>query len=170
MTQALESAADVLRMRNIPRTGASLPQNNGYSLIEGVVIVSLIGIVAAFAVPRFTHLANTARATEVVALGATLRNDLEAAHARFLASGARLSATTIEGKYVHLVNGYPDIGPNGIRNAVFDSDGFSVHEGAGFVTFFRADAPTAQQCAVTYRAAPASSDTPAVDNIQTSGC
>jgi hypothetical protein len=66
----------------------------------------------------------------------------------------------IDGKRVHLENGYPDTGPNGIRNAVFDSDGFSLHEGAGFVTFFRADAPSAQQCAVTYRAAPASSDTP----------
>jgi MSHA pilin protein MshA len=157
-------------MRNIPRAGAFLPRNSGFSLIEGVVIVSLIGIVAAFAVSRFTRLANTARATEVVALSATLRKTLEAAHAQFLASGAHLSATTIEGKRVHLENGYPDTGPNGIRNAVFDSDGFSVHEGPGFVTFFRADAPTAQQCAVTYRAAPASSDTPTVDNIETSGC
>jgi MSHA pilin protein MshA len=157
-------------MRNIPRTDTSLPRNDGFSLIEGVVIVSLIGIVAAFALPRFTHLANAARATEVVALGATLRYDLDAAHAQFLASGAHLSATTIEGKRVNLENGYPDTGPNGIRNAVVDSDGFSVHEGAGFVTFFRADAPTAQQCAVTYRAAPASSDTPTVDNIETSGC
>jgi MSHA pilin protein MshA len=157
-------------MRNIPRAGAFLPRNSGFSLIEGVVIVSLIGIVAAFAVSRFTRLANTARATEVVALSATLRNHLEAAHAQFLASGAHLSASTIEGKRVHLENGYPDTGPNGIRNAVFDSDGFSVHEGAGFVTFFRADAPSAQQCAVTYRAAPASSDRPTVDNIETSGC
>jgi len=157
-------------MRNICRAGTSSPRNHGFTLIEGVVLISLIGIAAGFAVPRFTRLANTARATEVVALSATLRNDLQAAHAQFLASGAHLSATTIDGKRVHLVNGYPDTGPNGIRNAVFDSDGFSVHEGAGFVTFFRADAPTAQQCAVTYRAAPAASDTPTVDNIQTSGC
>ena len=56
-------------MRNIPCAGASLPRNDGFSLIEGVVIVSLIGIVAAFAVSRFTRLANTARATEVVAVG-----------------------------------------------------------------------------------------------------
>jgi hypothetical protein len=62
-------------MRNIPRAGASLPRNSWLSLIEGVVIVSLIGIVAAFAVSRFTRLANTARATEVVSLSATLRND-----------------------------------------------------------------------------------------------
>jgi MSHA pilin protein MshA len=157
-------------MRNIPRAGDSLARNNGHPLIEGVVIASLIGIITAFAVSHFTRLANTARATEVVALSAMLRNHLQAAHAQFLASGAHLSATTIEGNRVHLENGYPDTGPSGIRNAVFESDGFSVHAGAGFVTFFRADAPSAQQCAVTYRADPASGDTPTVDNIETSGC
>src|SRR6202011_886710 len=98
------------------------------------VLVSLVGIVAAFAVPGFTCLSNGVRATGVLALSTNLRNTVQAAHAQFLASGAHLSATTIEGKSIHLKNGYPDAGPDGIRNAVVVSDGFTVHEGADFVT------------------------------------
>lgn len=58
------------------------------------------------------------------------------------------------GETVSLKNGYPDATANGIRNAIFDSDGFTATEGAGSVTFIRADAPAGKQCSVTYRAAP----------------
>jgi MSHA pilin protein MshA len=157
-------------MRNIPGAGTSSPRHDGYSLIEVVVLVSLVGIVAAFAAARYTRLANRVRATEVVALGANLRNAVQAAHAQFVASGAHLSASTVEGKKIHLKNGYPDIGPNGIRNAVFDPDGFTAQEGAGYVTFSKTDAPSAQQCAVTYQAAPVPSTAATITNIETSGC
>lgn len=157
-------------MRNITSVATPARPNRGLLLIEVVVLVTLLGIIAAFAVPRFTRLANNARASGVVALSANLRQAAQAAHAQFVASGAKLSATTIEGKSIHLENGYPDTGPDGIRNVALDSVGFTAHEGAGFVTFFRADAPSAQQCAVTYRGAPAPSDAPIISDIETSGC
>jgi MSHA pilin protein MshA len=157
-------------MRNIPRAGRPAPSSPGFSLVEVVIAVSLFGIVSAFALPRFTRLANDARASEVVALSANLRHTAQAAHAQFLAAGAHLAASTIEGKSIHLENGYPDTGPGGIRNAVFESDGFTAHEGAGVVTFTRAGAPAAQQCAVTYRGVPDVSAAPPVTDIDVSGC
>lgn len=39
-----------------------------FSLVDVVVIASLIGIIASFSVPRFTRLANRARAAQVIAL------------------------------------------------------------------------------------------------------
>jgi MSHA pilin protein MshA len=157
-------------MRNILGAGAPAASSPGFPLVELVIAVSLLGIASAFAVPRFTHLANDARASEVVALSANLRHTAQAAHAQFLAAGAHLSASTIEGKSLHLENGYPDTGPGGIRKAVFEADGFTAHESDGVVTFTRAGAPAAQQCAVTYRRVPDLSADPPVTDIDVSGC
>jgi MSHA pilin protein MshA len=135
-----------------------------------VVLASLIGIVAAFAVPRFTGLRNGVRASEVTALGAKLRDAAQAAHAQFLAPGSPLLGVTMGGKTVSMKNGYPDATANGIRNAIFDSDGFTAIEGAGSVTFIRADAPSGKQCSVTYRAAPEAGIAASIADPDTSGC
>jgi MSHA pilin protein MshA len=163
-------AADDLRMRSTFPAGSRPPRNHGFSLIEVVVLVSLFGIVAAFAVPRFTRVANYARASEVDGLSANLRNAAQAAHGQFLASSAHLSAATVEGKTVTLQYGYPDVSPSGIRNAVFDLEGFAVNEGPDTVTFVKADAPSGEHCAVTYHAAPFARSAASVSNVETSGC
>jgi hypothetical protein len=72
------------------------------------------------------------------------------------------------GKTVTLINGYPDATANGIRNAIFDSDGFTANEGAGSVTFIRADAPSGKQCSVTYPAAPEASSGATITDTDTS--
>jgi MSHA pilin protein MshA len=160
----------VFRMRNNIAEGISSRRSRGFSLIEAVVVISLLGIIAAFALPRFTHLANDARASEVVALSAYLQNAAQTARARFLASGSRLSSTTIEGRTVILKNGYPDSSTTGIRNALFDSDGFTANEGNDSVTFTRADAPSGAACSVTYRVAEQGSNAATITTIDTSGC
>jgi MSHA pilin protein MshA len=135
-----------------------------------VVLASLVGIVAAFAVPRFTGLRNGVRASEVTALGANLRSAAQAAHTQFLAPGSPFLGVTMGGKTVSMKNGYPDATANGIRNAIFDSDGFTAIEGAGSVTFIRADAPSGKQCSVTYRAAPEAGIAASIADPDTSGC
>jgi MSHA pilin protein MshA len=160
----------IFRMRRNITLSTPSARSSGFTLIEMVVLTSLIGIVAAFAVPRYTRLANSVRASEVTALGANLRQAALTAHAQFLIPGPQPSAITMAGKTVTLRNGYPDVTANGIRNAVFDSDGFTVDEGADFVTFIRADAPSGQQCSVTYQAAPEASSAAIITNPEISGC
>jgi MSHA pilin protein MshA len=144
-------------------------RSGGFSLVEAVVVISLVGIISAFAVPRFTRLANAARSSEVQALGIYLQNTVESAHAQYLASGSHLSTATIKGRTVSLRNGYPDAGTNGIRNAVFAADGFTAGEDGAFITFSRADAPLRNQCSVTYRL-PLDGGTATITLIDTSGC
>jgi MSHA pilin protein MshA len=160
----------VFRMRRIITPSTSLARNSGFTLIEAVVLASLVGIVAAFAVPRFTRLANNVRASEVIALGANLRSASKAAHAQFLAPGAHLSAITLDGKTVTLRNGYPDVTASGIRNAIFDAGGFTANEGADSVIFIRADAPSSEQCSVTYQAAAEPSRAATITQPDTRGC
>jgi MSHA pilin protein MshA len=159
----------VFGMRRTMTSHTSSSRSSGF-LVEAVVLASLVGIFAAFAVPHFTRLANSARAVEVTALGANLRHAAQSAHAQFLAPGVHPSAITMGGKTVTLRNGYPDATAGGICNAVFEADGFIASEGAGSVTFIRADAPSGKQCSVTYKAASEASSGAIITDPDTSGC
>jgi MSHA pilin protein MshA len=156
-------------MRSNLNAGKSSLRSQGVSLIEGVVVISLVGIISAFAVPRFTRLANAARSSEVQALGIYLQKAVESAHAQYLAAGSHLATATIEGRTVSLRNGYPDAGQDGIRNAVFAADGFMAGEDGAFITFSRSDAPLRNQCSVTYHL-PVDGGTATIKLIDTSGC
>jgi MSHA pilin protein MshA len=153
---------------NIPAETCS-PRVRGFSLIEAVVVISLLGIVGAFAVPRFTRLANVVRSSEVQALGVYLQDTAQAAHEQYLASGSHISTAKIAGRTVALENGYPDASADGIRKAVFTANGFTAAQAGAFVTFRRADAPLKDQCAVTYRL-PQNGGAATMTMIVTSGC
>jgi type II secretory pathway pseudopilin PulG len=142
----------------------------GFSLVEIVVVVSLLGMATAFAVPRFTSLANRSRASEVQALSARLRNAAQSAHAQFVASGATLAAAKVDGKSVVLMNGYPEASNVGITNAVLEWGGFTTKSSPASVVFFKTGAPFDAQCSVTYKAAPAPSTAAAITDINISGC
>jgi Tfp pilus assembly protein FimT len=141
-----------------------------FSLVEVVVMASLIGIIASFSVPRFTRLANHARAAQVIALRDNLRNATEFAHAQYVASGATLASATIGGNVVELKNGYPDASGSGIGMAVLDQGGFTSRAGAGSITFFKTGAPSSGQCSVTYGAATLPNSAAIIANVETSGC
>jgi len=86
-------------------------------------------------------------------------------------ASTRLAADALpDATHHNLRNGYPDATAGGICNAVFDSDGFTASEGAGFVTFIRADAPSGKQCSVTYQAAGEASSAATITDLDISGC
>src|SRR5258708_39480404 len=65
------------------RSYPSRSRSEGFSLVELVVVITLLGILCSFAIPRFTRLENDARASEVVALSLNLRSASAAAHAQY---------------------------------------------------------------------------------------
>lgn len=142
----------------------------GISLVDLVVVISLVGILIAFAIPRFTHLGNDVRASEVVALSVNLRRAAEVAHAQYLRSGSTLSSATLEGRTIQLMNGYPDVGPQGIRLAIADLSDFTANSTPTSVTLSKSGAPAAAQCAVTYHASPTASSTSTITDLDTTGC
>jgi MSHA pilin protein MshA len=123
---------------------------SGFTLIELVVVITILGILAAFAVPRFVALDTQARIAAQTALAGSVRSSAALAHALWLAQGSPVPATvTIDGQPITLTNGYPNVAS--LPNTLSDFTGYGYAAGATGV-FTRASGPA---CTVTYAPAAA---------------
>ena len=80
----------------------------GFTLIELVVVIVILGILAAFAVPRFANLDRQARMSTVRALEGSLRSGATLAHSQWMASGQPATVTLEGGQAITMLNGYPN--------------------------------------------------------------
>ena len=67
-------------------------QSRGFTLIELVVVITILAILAAFAIPKFISLSTQARVATVNALAGTARSGAALARSMAMASGAALTA------------------------------------------------------------------------------
>ncbi len=140
----------------------------GYTLIELVVVITILGILAAFAFPRFAALEVEARAAATDGLAGSIRGASALAHSMFLVNGG--GAVIMEGVTITMDDGYPDAIALGITGALQDITGYTAAYAAGppKVATFETDGGTAGSCTVTYTEAvtPAS---PTI-GVDTSAC
>ncbi len=139
-------------------------QNGGFTLIELVVVIALLGILAAFAIPRFASLESEARTATVQGMAGSLRSASTMAHGLFIATGA--TPVTMEGAVVNITNGYPDA--TDIANTLADSTGFTVTTNAGNDTTTFAKTGVPSNCEAVYTEAPANGVPGIV--VTTTGC
>lgn len=133
----------------------------GFTLIELVVVITILGILAAFAVPRFITLDSTARVATMNGLAGSVRSAAALARGMSMTVGGSPSAIQMEGSAVNMLNNYPDASLAGI-GAALNSSGtgdftFSTTGASGIATWTKVGAPaaavTAATCSVTYAAA-----------------
>jgi MSHA pilin protein MshA len=142
----------------------------GFTLIELVVVITILGILAAFAVPRFASLEGQARTAAVQSLGGSVRSGAALSHALWLAQGNPASVlVTMEGAAITMANGYPDAAT--IQQTLADTTGFAVTTPGGTAVFTK-QSPSGvsiANCLVTYTP-PAAANTAPTVTTTTAGC
>lgn len=140
-------------------------KQQGFTLIELVVVIALLGILAAFAIPRFASLESEARVATTQGLSGSVRSASAMAHGLFLATGS--DPVTMEGASIDITNGYP--AASAIQNTLADTTGFTVAVSGTTATFTKDGAATPANCVVTYDEA-ASANAPPTITVTTTGC
>lgn len=132
----------------------------GFTLIEVIVVIVILGILAVTAAPKFIDIQDDARLAAAEGVSASVKTAMSTAYAKALVTNATADTGTItvDGGDVDLVYGYPAATSTGI-GALIELDGdwtAAAGTAAGTFTF------TDTICSFIYTAAKASTATPPV--------
>jgi len=163
----------------------NISKANGFTLIELVVVIVILGILAATAAPKFIDLTGDAKKSVIQGVQGSVNSAINMVHAKALVSNEAGSTgeVKINGEFYALIWGYPTRAgagtPDGttgkgwgIEKLIELEDGSKITYTSADGDFEHSDAQTADSCKVTYSNATEASGvvTPAKAALTVTGC
>ncbi|MBU0745064.1 MAG: prepilin-type N-terminal cleavage/methylation domain-containing protein [Gammaproteobacteria bacterium] len=138
----------------------------GFTLIELIIVIIILGILAAYAVPKYMSVDKEARISVIKGLEGSVRTASEMVHALAIAKNATTSVNIgTSNVNVDSTSKYPVATAVGISAALTDTSGFTAAN-AGNVMNYTLTGTTANTCTVTYDV---STTPPSISRTET-GC
>lgn len=126
----MESNYEVFAVKN-----QTTNRQGAFTLIELVMVIVILGILAAFALPRFSDLGSAASTSKTQGLYGSVRSSMSIIYAQALIeqkASAPTASMTVDGKTVALKYGYAAAsGATGVRSAVNYSDSIQAYSSTG---------------------------------------
>ncbi|MDE2309489.1 MAG: type II secretion system protein [Betaproteobacteria bacterium] len=148
-----------------------MKQQQGFTLIELIVVIVILAILAATALPRFVSLQNDARFSSARGAQGAITSAAALVHSAIIVAGSSVSgagSAVMEGATINTLNGYPDGTAGGIFAAaqLVNGQGYTLTPAsptaAGQVQVTPTGVSTPASCWVTYQAPAAAGGAPTI--------
>ncbi len=155
----------------------------GFTLIELVVVIVILGILAVTAAPKFIDLTSDAKASTIEAVKGALNSAADMAHAKALVAGVTSGSLSIAGQSIQFENSYPDAASilklmdinATLSGAAGDAGDFiyetaaagSAGDGTGVTSYTHPTAVDSAACVATYDETDDANVKPSITSIST---